>query len=100
MIPGGYIQSLVDYAEIFGALGTQQIKDEITTLFAQMNAEEGKAIVNSGLNGKSFGFQVTMTVEEKFTAFVRAYKILAGAEGSSPITFLDFSGARNWGWPG
>ena len=100
MIPAGYVQSLVDYAEIVGALGTQQIKDEIETLFARVNAEEGKAVVNSALNGKNFGWQVTMTVEEKFRVFVQAYKILIGDTGSSPITFPDFGRLDNGpGWP-
>jgi hypothetical protein len=89
--PSGYVQALVSYAEIFGAKAVQEIKDEIVLLFARVNAEEGKATVNSSVNGRNFGFEVTMTVEEKFTAFVRAYKLLAGGEGDSCVTFLDFS---------
>jgi hypothetical protein len=91
MVPAGYVQGLVDYAEIFGAVAVQQIKDELVTLFERKNAEGGLAVVNSTLSGKSFGFQVNMTLEEKFSAFAQAYKILAGDAGNSPITFLDYS---------
>lgn len=99
-VPPGYVQALVDYAEIFGAEAVQRIKDEIELLFARVNAEEGKAIVNSAVNGKNFGFEVTMTVEQKFTAFVQAYKLLTGDAGNSIVTFIDFSQAsgQSSGW--
>jgi hypothetical protein len=91
MVPAGYVQALVDYGEIFGAKAVQQIKDELESLFERKNAEGGLAVVNSTLAGKSFGFVVNMTLEEKFSAFARAYKALTVAAGDSPITFLDYS---------
>lgn len=95
MVPAGYVQALVDYGEIFGAKAVQQIKDELESLFERKNTEGGMAVVNSSLAGKSFGFQVNMTLEEKFTAFAKAYKALMGAAGDSSITFLDFSEMGN-----
>jgi hypothetical protein len=92
MVPAGYVQALVDYGEIFGAKAVQQIKDELESLFERKNTEGGTAVVNSTISGKSFGFQVNMTLEEKFSAFAQAYKTLTGDAGNSPITFLDFSG--------
>jgi hypothetical protein len=91
MIPDGYVQSLVTYADTFGTVGKQEIKDELKLLFERMQEEEGTAVVNSAVSGKNFGFQVTMTVEEKFTAFAAAWKVIDGGAGSSPITFPDWS---------
>jgi hypothetical protein len=86
-----YTQSLVDYAE--------QIDDitSLTTLrdalFTRMAAGDGKTLIETAPAGsKSFKFQVSMTVEDQFSAVVAAIKIFNGGEGSSPITFIDFSG--------
>jgi hypothetical protein len=92
-VPSGYVQAIVDYAEIFGALGTQRVLDEMEVLYNRMQAEEGKTVVNSSVNGRNFGFELTMTVEQKFTAFVRAYKLIAGDAGAGCVTFMDFSQA-------
>jgi hypothetical protein len=90
-IPSGYVQALVDYADVFGTKAVQEIKDELEVLFAKMKSEDGKTAVNSSVNGRNFGFEVTMTVEQKFAAFVRAYKLITGDAGSSCVTFIDFS---------
>lgn len=83
MIPSGYVAALVTYADVMGALGAQQVRDEWQSLFERMNAEGGLAVVNSTLSGKTFGFQVNMTLEEKFTAFSEALREINGTTATS-----------------
>jgi len=91
MLPAqiGFANALVRYAE-------QQ--DDITpltdlrdTLWARMVAGEGKALVNASSNGKSFGYWLTMSVEDQLKAVLRAIDIYNETAGASPITFIDFS---------
>jgi hypothetical protein len=86
-----YTNSLVEYAEqIDDVAPLTALRD---ALFIRMNAGDGKTLIETAPAGsKSFKFQVSMTVEEQFSAVVAAIKIFNGGEGSSPITFIDFSG--------
>jgi hypothetical protein len=85
-----YTKALVSYAEQIGDVTS--LENERDALFARLtNGADGKTLENSTINGKSFGWKVTITLEEKFRAFVEAIKILKNAAGDSPITFLDFS---------
>src|SRR5579862_2255348 len=89
---GAFTQALVSYAEQIDDV--TPLETERDALFAQMqNGDAGTTLVNSTVNGKSFGWQVTLTLQEKFQAFVAAIKIYKDAAGDSPITFLDFSQA-------
>lgn len=96
----GYIQALVDYAEqIDDVTPLETLRDQ---LFTKMNSGGGKTLVNSSVNGKSFGWEQNMTVEQQFQAVVQAIKIFNADAGSSPVTFVDLSqmsGGCNPGCP-
>jgi hypothetical protein len=85
-----YIQALVTYAE-----QKSSAADLITfrdALFAKIQTGDGKTMTNSSPGGKSFQFEITMTVEEQFGAVVKAIEIYQDNAGSgSPMTFIDFS---------
>lgn len=85
MIPEGYVQALVDYAEAMED-GTP-LEQERDALYARMTGQgkEGKVLINGDINNKQFGWQVTMTVEEKFSAFVQAVKLFNGK--TTPMTY-------------
>jgi hypothetical protein len=76
MVPANYVQSLVQYAEVRGAKGLQTLLDFHDELFDRVRAEEGSSVVNTSVNGKAFGFQVNMTVEEQFGAVGEAIREL------------------------
>lgn len=78
MIPAGYVQALVTYADVLGDTGEAVITEEFQSLFTKMQAGEGKELINSNVNGRAYGFTVSMTVEEKFTAFGEALKQING----------------------
>lgn len=88
-IPPGFVQALITYAELGGSAAEQEIKDEFTALFARVNANEGKEVIATSVNGKYFGFEVSTTVEEKFAAFGEALKEING--DAVPQTYADFS---------
>ncbi len=86
-----FTKALVDYAEAIDDV--EPLETERDALFARLtNGEDGKSIIASTINGKYFGWQITLTLEEKFQAFVNAVKTFNGGAGDSPITFVDFSG--------
>ena len=87
--PKTFVAALVTYATTLAAVGRQQILDEFVELFARVNAGEGTQLVNSSVNGKSFGFQVNMTVEEKFAAFGEAIREIDDV--GATCTYADFS---------
>ena len=96
MIPAGFKASLVTYGETISG-GKAAIEDEWEALFARVNANKGTEIIDSSVNGKSFGYEVTMTVEEKFAVFGEALRELnAGEEigGAIVSTQPDFRGLR------
>jgi Flp pilus assembly pilin Flp len=92
MIPAGYVQALITYADVKGTVGLQSLKDEFDALFGKIGDGKGKNVITSSFAGKSYGYQVNMTVEEKFTAFGEALRQLATDEtGATPQTYADFS---------
>jgi hypothetical protein len=70
-----FVDALVTYAGQ-SATNLQEIRDDYRNLFAQMRDEGGSAVVNSSTNGKNFGFEITMSVEERFSAYAEAIRIL------------------------
>ena len=105
MIPAGFVQSLIDYAEQLGS--STALEQERDKLFARMqNGEDLKTLITASPGGKNFTFQVSMTLEEKFHAYVEAIKLYQNLD-SSPLTFIDFSRAYpgggmcpvDSGWP-
>jgi hypothetical protein len=78
MIPAGYKEALVTYAQTKGALGLAELSDEFDALFALSRKNKGLEVVNSQVNGKTFGFVVNMTVEEKFAVIGEALRELSG----------------------
>jgi hypothetical protein len=94
MVPPNYVQSLVHYAEVRGAKGKQILLDLHETLFDRIQSQEGSAVVNSSINGKSLGFQVNMTVEEQFACVGEAIRELDPTDpvsGRVVCTIPDFS---------
>ncbi|TMJ17849.1 MAG: hypothetical protein E6G94_01255 [Alphaproteobacteria bacterium] len=92
-VPPNYVQSLVQYAEVRGTKGRQELLDFHESLFERIKAEEGSAVVNSSINGKALGFQVTMTVEEQFGAIGEAIRELDPTDpvsGRIVATYPDF----------
>ena len=89
MIPEGYVQALVDYAEAIEDV--TPLETERDALFSRMTGKgkEGKTLVNADLNNKQFGWQVSITIEEKFTAFVEAIKRYNGT--AVPLTYAKFA---------
>lgn len=90
LLPPGFVAALVTYAETIGS--TQDLQDEFECLFTRIKAGEGSAIVSTSTNGKSFGYEVTVTVEELFAAYGEALRQLNDdAGGATPCTYADFS---------
>jgi len=85
--PSGFVQALVDYAEAIEDV--TPLEDERDKLYAQIAGGEGGALITATINGKTFGFQASMTVEEKFSAFVEAIKEFKGQRVT--MTYADFS---------
>src|SRR6266496_2041867 len=86
-----FTKALVSYAEAIG--DADALETERDALFDRLiSGEDGKSMIASTINGKYFGWQITLTIEEKFQCFVNAVKIFNGAAGDSPFTFIDFSG--------
>jgi hypothetical protein len=85
-----FTQALVNYAEQIDDV--TPLEEERDALFARITGgEDTKSLIASTINGKYFGWQVTLSLGDKFKAFVNAIKTFNGAAGDSPITFLDFS---------
>jgi hypothetical protein len=78
MIAPGFKAALVTYAESLGTVGLQALVDEHAELYAKVIAGDGTQLVNSTINGKGFGFQVNMTIEEKFSVFGEAIREISG----------------------
>jgi hypothetical protein len=95
-VPDNYVSSLVRYAKPRGAAGKQKLLDLHETLFERIEKNQGKELVNSSINGKTFGFQVTMTVEEQFGAIGDALAELDPADADAKIvcTRADFRGLQ------
>jgi hypothetical protein len=86
-----YIQTLVDFAEQVED-GIDQLEAERDLLMDKLTGgADGKSLIAATINGKYFGWQTSITVEEKFSAFVSAIKIYNNDAGDSQITFVDFS---------
>jgi hypothetical protein len=90
LIPPGFVQALITYADVNGDAGV--ITTEFNALYARIKAGEGAAIVSTSVNGKSFGYEVTVTVEELFSAYGEALRQLKDdASGATVATYADFS---------
>jgi hypothetical protein len=88
--PLGFVTALVRYAEQVDDVAV--LIDLRDTLFERIQSGEGKVLVSASANGKAYNFWLSMTVEQQFTAVVKAIDLYNAEEGSSPITFPDFSG--------
>lgn len=86
-IPAGFVDALVTYADAVGS--DNDLQSELLNLFALIQNQKGKEVIASTINGKYFGFEVTMTVEEKFTAFAQAIRRFNG--DATVCTYPDFS---------
>ncbi len=91
MDSAAFINALVEYAEQIDDV--TPLETQRDALWTRMLAGEGKTLINTSVNGKSFGFFMQVTVEDQFAAFVQAIKIYNAGAGSSPMTFIDFSQA-------
>lgn len=90
-VPADYVQALVDYAEAIEDVSV--LEAERDALFTRIQGGESGALVQATINGKTFAFaSTTLTVEEKFTAFVQAVKEFKGQRVTT--TFADFSSIR------
>ena len=92
-VPASFVQTLVDYAEqVDDVTALEDLRD---SLFVKIQNGQAKTLISSSVGGKSFGWeQSSMTNEELFAALVQAIKIFNGDTGSSPLTFIDFSGGN------
>lgn len=86
-VPAGFVQALVDYAEAIEDV--TPLERERDALYARMQGGESGALTTATINGKTFGFQASVTVEEKFTAFVQAIKEFKGDRVT--MTYANFS---------
>ncbi len=79
--PEGFVQSLVDYAEAIEDVTPLEARRD--ALFARLQLEDGKTLVEVGAKEESFRYQLTMTLEEAFTAYVQAVKRCKGTAVST-----------------
>jgi hypothetical protein len=94
LIPDEFVQALVTYADLTPG-GIDELKTQFTALFARINAGEGDSIVSTSVNGKSFGYEVSVTVHELFAAYGQALRELANdVTGAVVATYADFSQLR------
>ncbi len=92
LIPPGFVQALVTYVDVNGDDGVLEIENEFNALYARIKAGEGSAVVSTSTNGKAFGYEVTVTVEELFAAYAEALRqINDDASGGIVATYADFS---------
>jgi hypothetical protein len=70
--------ALVSYCDRKGALGLQEISDEFDSTFKLFRENGGSEVISSSINGKSMGFQLTMTVEEKLAVLGEVIKEVNG----------------------
>lgn len=89
MIPDGFVNSLVLYAQAKGATAKLAIETELDALFAKVNAGDGSQLITASVNGKNFSKQINMTVQEKFTAYSEALREINGDKITR--TYADFS---------
>lgn len=89
MIPEGFVEALILYADV-GDGGRDEILSQFNSLYDAMKAGNGKLLATSAVNGKNFGFHVSMTVEEAFGCFAKAIKEIDGL--NVPITYGSFYG--------
>lgn len=89
MIPEGFVEALILYADV-GSGGRDEISNTFNTLYDSMKAGNGKLLASSAVNGKNFGFHISMTVEEAFSAFGKALKEID--QSATPITYGGFYG--------
>lgn len=91
-LPPNYVQALVTYSDVNGDAGTQELTELFNSLFAKVNAGQGKTLVAHAINGKSYGWAVNTTVEEAFGALGEALRqINPGAGGALVQSYADFS---------
>ncbi|HEY3659755.1 MAG TPA: hypothetical protein VGK91_00840 [Candidatus Udaeobacter sp.] len=84
-----YTQALIDYATQIDDVGPLvTLRD---ALWTKLQTSDGKTLVVASPGGKSFQFEITMTLEDQFAAVVAAIKAFNDEAGDSPITFPDFS---------
>ncbi len=85
----GLVDSLVEYAIAIDDV--TPLEEERDAIFLKMkNGDDGRTLISSSINGKYFGAEVTMSLEEKFVAFVQAIKIFKG--DAVVRTYPNFSG--------
>jgi hypothetical protein len=91
MIPYGFVQALVYYAEQLDSIDDLEAwRDE---LYDKIRNGDGKTLINSSVNGKSFGWDVasSLTVQDTFYAVVNAIQEF---NGKITTTYADFSGLQ------
>lgn len=76
--PAGFVLALVDYAESITD-GIEELQAERARLYVEIKNGDGGALVSSTVNGKQFGWQGNLTLEEKFAAFNEAIGLLSGS---------------------
>jgi len=89
VIPEGFVAALILYADA-GQAGADEIRAQFSALYDLMKAGNGKTLVSSAINGKNFGFSVSMSVEEAFSSYAAALKEIDGT--IVPITYGGFYG--------
>jgi hypothetical protein len=73
-----FVNALVTYADVKG--DSSDIEAEFDALFQRIssNSDAGKALVSASINGKSFGYELTISAEDKFAAIGEALRIIKG----------------------
>ena len=70
------VNAIVTYADVKG--DSSDVEAEFDSLFAAVTAGLGKTLINANINGKGFGYEITISVEDKFSAFAEAMRIIKG----------------------
>lgn len=85
--PSGFVEALASYAEAIDDVAP--LVAERDALFARMNnGEAGRVLTTAGVQHTTFAYTVSLTVEERFTAYVQAIKLFEGK--TVPMTFAVF----------
>jgi hypothetical protein len=80
-VDAGYVRALVLWAKL-SPTGLADLRAELMRLYDASKSGGGKTLTSTTINGKSAGWSVQMTAEDKFTAVAEALQILTRAARS------------------
>jgi hypothetical protein len=74
-VDASYVRALVLWAKL-SPTGLADLRAEFMRLYDEAKTGNGKTLTSTTVNGKSAGWSIQMTTEQKFTAVAEALQIL------------------------